>query len=197
MDDTLTQELKADTLIPEKIKEEPQFSLTEIVELYQVKVRGICMGFLKDREEAEDTAQEVFIEIYKSLKNFKGDCALSTWIYRIATSKSIDLIRKKNRKKRFAIFNRNIEPDDTGNKDNSNFGIDIEKRERFNALYKTLAMIPENQRIALTLNKIEGFSYKEISETMKTTAKAVESLISRGKANLKKKLNKHYNELFS
>lgn len=197
MDDTLTQEFKADKLVSSDIMKESQLPFTEIVDSYQVMVRGICMSFLKSSKEAEDISQEVFIEIYRSLKNFKGDCALSTWIYRIATSKSIDQIRKKNRKKRFAIFNRNIEPDDTGNKDSSNLGIDVEKKERINALYKTLAMIPENQRIALTLNKIEGFSYKEISEIMKTTTKAVESLISRGKANLKKKLEKHYNELFS
>lgn len=196
MDDILTQEFKADKLVSSDIMKESQLPFIEIVDSYQVMVRGICMSFLKNSEEAEDISQEVFIEIYRSLKNFKGDCALSTWIYRIATSKSIDRIRKKNRKKRFVIFNRNIEPDDTENKDSSNLEIDVEKKERINALYKTLAMIPENQRIALTLNKIEGFSYKEISEIMKTTAKAVESLISRGKANLKKKLNRHYNELF-
>jgi RNA polymerase sigma-70 factor (ECF subfamily) len=195
MDDILIQELKADTLVSNEIKEEAQLSFTEIVDLYQVKVRGICIGFLKNREEAEDVSQEVFIEIYRSLKNFKGECALSTWIFRIATSKSIDQIRKKNRKKRFALFNRNIEPDETEYQNGTEY--DAERNERINALYKTMAMLPENQKIALTLSKIEGFSYKEISQIMKTTPKAVESLISRGKENMRKKLEYHYNELFS
>jgi RNA polymerase sigma-70 factor (ECF subfamily) len=193
MDDVIIQELNPDLLVSEGTREE-QLSFSEIVELYQIKVRGICMGFLRNREEAEDTAQEVFIEIYRSLKNFKGECSLSTWIYRIAASKSIDLIRRKNRKKRLAFFNRDIEPDEI---ENGNFNGESERNERINALYKMLSLIPENQRIALTLNKIEGFSYKEISEIMKTTPKAVESLISRGKVNIKKKLEKYYNELFS
>jgi RNA polymerase sigma-70 factor (ECF subfamily) len=195
MDNILIQELKTDTLVSNEIKEESQLSFTEIVDLYQVKVRGICMSFLKNREEAEDISQEVFIEIYRSLKNFKGECALSTWIYRIATSKSIDHIRKKNRKKRSVLFNRNIEPDETKYQNGTEY--DTEKKERISALYKTMARLPENQRIALTLNKIEGFSYKEISQIMKTTPKAVESLISRGKENMRKKLEIHYNELFS
>jgi len=195
MDDILIQELKADTLVSNEIKEDSQLSFTEIVDLYQVKVRGICIGFLKNSEEAEDVSQEVFIEIYRSLKNFKGECALSTWIFRIATSKSIDQIRKKNRKKRFALFNRNIEPDETEYQNGTEY--DAERNERINALYKTMAMLPENQKIALTLSKIEGFSYKEISQIMKTTPKAVESLISRGKENMRKKLEYHYNELFS
>ncbi|MBN1633976.1 MAG: RNA polymerase sigma factor [Ignavibacteria bacterium] len=194
MDDTLTQELKTDILVSNDIKKESQLPFTEIVDLYQVKVRGICIGFLKNREEAEDVSQEVFIEVYRSLKNFKGECALSTWIYHIATSKSIDNIRKKNRKKRFALFNRNIEPDETEYHNGTEY--DAERNERINALYKTMAMLSENQRIALTLNKIEGFSYKEISQIMKTTPKAVESLISRGKGNMRKKLETHYNELF-
>lgn len=195
MDDILTQDIKSNTLISSDITKESQLPFTEIVELYQVKVRAICMGFLKNTEETEDVSQEVFIEVYRSLKNFKGECALSTWIYRIATSKSIDQIRKKNRKKRFVLFNRNIEPDETEYKNGTEY--DAERKERINALYKTMEKLPENQRIALTLNKIEGFSYKEISQIMKTTPKAVESLISRGKENMRKKLEIHYNELFS
>ena len=195
MDDILTQDIKSNTLISSDITKESQLPFTEIVDLYQVKVRAICMSFLKNTEEAEDVSQEVFIEVYRSLKNFKGECALSTWIYRIATSKSIDQIRKKNRKKRFVLFNRNIEPDETEYQNGTEY--DAERKERINALYKTMEKLPENQRIALTLNKIEGFSYKEISQIMKTTPKAVESLISRGKENMRKKLEIHYNELFS
>lgn len=194
MDDVLLQEIKSEPLVSEFDKKEDILTFSEIIDLYQVKVRSICLGFLKNIEEAEDTAQEVFIEVYRSLKNFKGECSLSTWIYRIATSKSIDQIRKKKRKKRFAIFNRDIDPDETEFQNGTEY--EAERKEIINALYKTLSMIPENQRIALTLNKIEGFSYKEISGIMKTTPKAVESLIIRGKLNLKKKLEKHYHELF-
>jgi len=166
---------------------------TEIVNQYQTKVRGICYGFLKNKEEAEDTAQDVFIEIFRSLKNFKGESSLSTWIYRIASTKSIDLLRSKKRKKRLVFLSRNTELDEIP-AESSNIS---EVNELKKALEFAMNRIPENQRIALTLNKIDDFKIKEISEIMNTSPKAVESLLSRGKSNLRKQLEKHYEELFT
>ena len=64
-----------------------------LVEEYQDRVFNACLNVLRDREDAEDVAQEVFIEVFNSLRSFRGDSKLSTWIYRIAVSKSLDLLR--------------------------------------------------------------------------------------------------------
>ena len=70
-----------------------------LLETYRDRVINICFRFLMNREEAEDAAQEVFIEIFQSIRKFRGDSKLSTWIHRVAVSKSLDELKKKKRKK--------------------------------------------------------------------------------------------------
>ena len=64
--------------------------------LYCDRVINICYRFLLNQDDAEDVSQEVFIEIYQSFKSFRGDAKLSTWIYRIAVTKSLEEIKKRN-----------------------------------------------------------------------------------------------------
>ena len=66
---------------------------------YQQKVFATCISFIPNKEDAEDVAQEVFLEVFKSVKKFKGNSKLSTWIYKISTNKCLEFIRKKNTKK--------------------------------------------------------------------------------------------------
>ena len=86
----------------EKLKKLDPQAIKELVETFQVRVINICYRFLQNREDAEDTAQEVFIEFFRSIERFRRQSKLSTWIYQIAVSKSLDQIRKKTRKKRMA-----------------------------------------------------------------------------------------------
>lgn len=152
---------------------------------------------MHNREDAEDLAQEVFIEVFQSINNFRGEASLSTWIYRIAVTKSLELKRKRNRKKRMAYFksllNMNQDPDDT--EDRKFFhhpGIEMENKERAHILFQTIDQLPQNQRIAFTLNKIEHLSYREVATIMETSLSAVESLIYRARNNLKQKLQSYY-----
>ena len=62
------------------------------------------MGIVQNTEDAEDIAQEVFIQVFHSINQFKGDCKLSTWLYRITLTKSLDFLRSKKRKKRFGFM---------------------------------------------------------------------------------------------
>ena len=75
-------------------------AFAELVALYQKKVLNICYRFLMNRADAEDVSQEVFLEIYHSLANFKENSKLSTWIYRIAVSKSLDELKNQSRRAR-------------------------------------------------------------------------------------------------
>jgi RNA polymerase sigma-70 factor (ECF subfamily) len=167
-----------------------------LVGTYQNRVINICYGFLKNKEDAEDIAQEVFIEVYQSISAFREEAKLSTWIYRISVRKALDFIRKKNRKKRrlpiqksqrFQSERLNI----STAKDNG-----PEKRlinlERAQILKQAVDSLPENQRIAITLNKYEGFSGREIAEIMGINLSAVEALLFRAKNNLQKKLRRYF-----
>jgi RNA polymerase sigma-70 factor (ECF subfamily) len=163
----------------------------ELVEEFQDRVINTCYKFLNNKEDAEDTAQEVFVEVYRSLNSFREDSLLSTWIYRISVTKSLDLIRKKNRKKRFNFLKGgddeeliNWQPGDS-----DPYSI-LTDNERNNLLYTALNSLPDNQRIALTLSKLEHIKSSEIADIMNTNTSTVESWIHRAKKTLYKKLYK-------
>ncbi len=186
----------SEQVLLQKSKSGEQDSFRELVEYYSKMVINTCFGFLRNQEDAEDIAQEVFVEVYKSVKKFRGDSKLSTWIYRIAVTKSLDQIKMRKRKKRAAQLKSLLGMDDQEMElpanSNSNPENITEKEERKRVLQIAIDSLAENQKVAITLNKIEGFSYKEISEIMDTTVSAVESLIVRAKKNLKEKLTKYY-----
>ncbi|MCB0724506.1 MAG: sigma-70 family RNA polymerase sigma factor [Ignavibacteriae bacterium] len=165
----------------------------ELVEEYQNLVYNTAMGFVRNAEDAEDIAQEVFAEVYRSVANFRGDSKLSTWLYRITTTKSLDFLRKMKRKKRWgSLIPSKQDPDEV--KDVSYFhpGADMNNKEQSEALFKAIDKLPENQRIAFTLAKVDGLSYDEICDVMKTSKPSVESLVHRARTNLRKYLKKYY-----
>lgn len=168
-----------------------------IVETWQDMVYNTVLGLLQNTEDAEDVSQEVFIQVYQSLNTFKGESKISTWIYKIAVSKSLDHLRRKKRKKRFAfiqsLFGKNdeliIDPPDFFHP-----GVALENKENAAILFRAIAALPQNQNTAFVLNKVEGLSYREISEVMNTSESAVDSLLHRAKTNLKKSLEEYYKQ---
>ena len=86
----------------QKLKAGDKAAFSELVRLYSNRVINTCYRFLLDKEDAEDVSQEVFIEVFQSIGSFRGDAKLSTWIYRIAVTRSLDEIKKRNRKKRLS-----------------------------------------------------------------------------------------------
>ena len=171
-----------------------------LVEEYQNKIINICFGFVHNREDAEDISQEVFMEVYNSITHFRGDSKLSTWLYRISVNKSLDFIRKKNRKKRFAKFQnllgfeRTIEEMPESKLTNPH--TILENKERVQILNETVEKLPQNQKIVFILSKYEGFKNKEIAKVMNTSLSSVESLMHRAKKNLKIKLYDYYKNIY-
>jgi RNA polymerase sigma factor (sigma-70 family) len=164
------------------------------VEKYQNMVFNTSLNFLGIREDAEEITQDVFVEVFKSIPSFRGNSSLKTWVYRIAITKSLEYQRKAKRKKRFAflvsISGENQDVLDSSIVDHP--GIDTEDGERADLLFKSMEKLPENQRIAFTLHNLDGFSYKEIAETMDISLSSVESLIFRSKKKLRKILEQYY-----
>jgi len=182
-------------MLIEQLKQGDQTAFKKIVEAWQDLVYNTAIGIVQNPEDAEDVAQEVFVQVYESIENFKGESKLSTWLYRITISKAMDHIRRKNRKKRFA-FVKNLFTDQNEAvihpPDFNHPGIILDNREKSAILMKAVTELPENQRIAFTLHKIEGLSYQEISEVMNSTISSVESLMHRARTNLKKNLENFY-----
>lgn len=167
-----------------------------LVDTYQKFVLNSCYKFVYNRETAEDLTQDVFIEVYRSINVFRADSKLSTWIYRIAISKSLDYLKGQKRKKRFAILKSLFGEDEVEERISvpESIGPDmiLENEDRIKVLAWALNKLPENQRIAFTLSKYDEMSYQEISEILGVSISSVESLIHRAKLNLKKKLYGYY-----
>ncbi len=179
----------------EQLQQGNESAFSKLVDEWQDMVYNTAIGIVQNPQDADDITQEVFMQVYQSISSFKGESKFSTWLYRITLSKALDQEKKKKRKKRFAFVQQlfgNQGEELVQSIEFEHPGILMEKKESAQALFKALKQIPDNQRIAFTLHKLEGQSYLEIAEIMNTSLYAVESLMSRAKANLKKQLNKYY-----
>ena len=163
-----------------------------LVDEYSQKIIETCYRFLNDKHHAEDVAQEVFIEVYRSVGQFRGESELNTWIYRIAVNKSLDFLRKQKRKKTIIdmaeFFTRRnakkteaIDPHQI-----------LEDSERRKILNSQIEKLPENQKAAILLKQDKVLTNKEIAEVMETSESAVEALLHRARQTLRKRLEKLY-----
>jgi RNA polymerase sigma-70 factor (ECF subfamily) len=167
----------------------------EFVETWKDLVFNTALGIVQSVEDAEDVAQEAFCQVHQSIENFKGESKLSTWLYRITVTKALDHLKKKKRKKRSAYVRSIFGLSGEEQMEVPEFhhpGIQLENKENAAVLFQAIARLPELQKTAFTLNKVEGLSYQEISEVMNTSLSSVESLIHRAKLNLRKLLAEHY-----
>lgn len=168
----------------------------QFIALHKDRVFNTCMGYVFNSEDAEDLAQEVFLEVFRSIHKFKGESSLFTWVYRICVTKSLEMIRRRKRKKRAAVLlplgglqECGFEP--VGDRIDHP-GIRLENKERAKVLYAAIGGLSENQRIAFTMHNVDGKSYQEIAVTMELSLSSVESLIFRARRNLRSKLEVFY-----
>ncbi|TXN36872.1 RNA polymerase sigma factor [Flagellimonas hymeniacidonis] len=179
------------------LREQKQSAYSRLLDDYQGKVFNTCLSFVPNKEDAEDIAQEVFVEVFNSIKKFKGDSKLSTWIYRISVNKSLEFIRKKSTKKRFG-FMQSITGGEMPVDKSSYFtefnhpGIQLENKEKSELLFSAINKLPEAQKVVFTLHKVDGMSYKEVSEVTEKSVSSIESLLFRAKKNLQKILTEYY-----
>ncbi len=179
-----------------QLKQGDETAFKTIVEQWKDMVYNTILGIVQNETEAEDLAQDVFIKVFEKISSFKGDSKFSTWLYRIATTTALDHLRSKKRKKRFGFLQSLSGAGDEKESipDFHHPGVSLDNKERSAVLFKAIDGLPENQKIAYTLHKLEGLSYRDVSEVLNTTVSAVESLMSRANQNLRKELEEYYNK---
>jgi RNA polymerase sigma factor (sigma-70 family) len=172
--------------------QEPAFRW--LVEHYRNRVFHTVLNILQDSNEAEDAAQETFIQVFESVGTFKEESSLSTWIYRIAVHKALDKIRRKKTRQKLQKLLPWWMPEEKKSTETPfhHPGILAESKEKAAVLFKAIDSLPEKQRLAFTLIKVQGMNYEEACGIMEQNIKAVESLISRAKLNLQKQLEEYY-----
>ena len=168
-----------------------------LVNHYRNRVYNTVLNILQQEEEAQDAAQETFIQIFESVAKFKEESSLATWIYRIAVRKALDKLRKRKLIKGLQVILPWWMPEEK-KKDNNSFihpGVLAENKEKAGILFNAISTLPINQQVAFTLIKVQCMDYKEAAGIMEQSIKGIESLVSRAKANLQKKLAIYYDTI--
>jgi RNA polymerase sigma-70 factor (ECF subfamily) len=155
-----------------------QAAFAELVRSHQSRVFNMAYRFSRDRQDAEDLTQEVFLKVWKYAQTFKGKSAFSTWLYRLAVNTCLNDRQKKK-----------IDPEPLPllgefAAETNAAGAEIITRERENLLNKALNGLPVRQKMALILANFEGKSYEEIAAVMEVSVSAVETLLFRARQNL-------------
>jgi RNA polymerase sigma factor (sigma-70 family) len=182
----------SETLLIEGLKHGEEAAFRQLVERFQDRVYNTCLGFVKNEDDADDLAQEVFIEVHRSIGRFREEASLSTWIYRVAVNKSLEWLRKQKLRTRVAQF---FGSGDHRHRDVPDFnhpGLLEEKKETARVLFQAIGRLPEQQRTAFTLHKIEGLSYEDIGAIMRKSISSVQSLMHRARINLQEDLRTYY-----
>lgn len=158
-----------------------------LVKRHKEKVRNIIYLTISNSSSVDDIAQEVFITVYKNLKHFRFESQFTTWLYRITVNKCKDHLRKINVRKIFIPIKEAAgEP---------GRGIDTENKDVSNIVMNAISELPAKLRVPLLLKDIEGFSYQEISETLRCEMGTVKSRLFRARESLRNILKPMESEL--
>jgi RNA polymerase sigma-70 factor (family 1) len=167
---------------------EDETAFRAFVTEYRQQVFNVILNRVQHLQDAEDITQDVFTDVYHKSDAFRGEAAISTWLYRIAINKCIDHLRRKQRRANsglFGLFNKDSSNEEAGT-DFNHPGMAMENKEKGAILFKAIKKLPEKQYTAWILSEIQNLSYKEIAEIMKVSLSSVESLLFRARQNLRK-----------
>lgn len=170
-----------DQIIINRILEGDTQAFAVLVDRYKGLVFTVTMRMLKHKEEAEEVAQDTFIKVFGSLKNFKGDSKLSTWLYRIAYNSSLDRI-KKNKKHLNDVEINQFTTHQIKTLDNA---LDkLQQDEQSKAIQRCIGQLPSEDSILLTFYYFEELTLKDISEVMGITTNSVKVKLFRSRKRL-------------
>jgi RNA polymerase sigma-70 factor, ECF subfamily len=170
---------------------EPHFEI--IYNEHKNLVYNMCLHYVLNAEDAQDITQEVFVKVYQRYHQYNNESAsLKTWICRIAINHCLDFLKAKKTKKRFGFLSSLFQQHSNEPVYNAihfnHPGAETEDKAALQNLLQIIYTLPENQKTAIILSKIEDRPQKEVAEIMNTSVKAVESLLQRAKQTIQNKL---------
>ena len=175
-----------------RCQEGDQNALKEIYERYHDKVYRIAYGMVRQREEALDIVQEVFIKLYQSIRNFKGKSKLYTYLYRMTMNTAIDHSRKMHR-----FFSSSLDEEGAPQpSEGAEKGPDriLLHKELEGKVKAALDELPPDQRMAIVFREVEGLSYREMAESMGCSIGTVMSRLHYGRKKIQELLRKYVQE---
>lgn len=152
-----------------------------LVDRYKHMVFTLAMKMLKNNEEAEEIAQDVFIKVYNALETFKGDSKFSTWLYKITYYQSLDYLKKQKRNMNTSSLDSDVEyhlPSIENTLDS------FEVNDRKKAIKSAINQLPHDDAVVITLHYFEELSLKEIAKIMDIEANTVKVRLFRSRKRL-------------
>jgi RNA polymerase sigma-70 factor (ECF subfamily) len=180
-----------------RVRDDDPAAFAELVELYQHRLVTVMHHLVSNKEEAEDLAQEVFLRVYRTRKKYRPRAKFSTWLFTIANNLALNTLRSRQRKPSVPLDVRDSGPlgprpaEQLVRDRQSQPGERLQQQELAAIIQTALADLNERQRAAVVLNKFEDMNYAEIAEVMNLTTKAVKSLLSRARDNLRAALKQY------
>jgi RNA polymerase sigma-70 factor (ECF subfamily) len=180
-----------------RVRDDDPGAFEELVELYQHRLVAVMNHLVGKAEEAEDLAQEVFLRVYRSRKKYRPRSKFSTWLFTIANNLALNALRSRQRKPMVSLPAQDSGP--LGPRPAEQIVRDrgsgpmrrLERQELSDLIRRALEGLNERQRMAVVLNKFEDMNYAEIAEVMGLTTKAIKSLLSRARENLRAALSSY------
>ena len=174
-----------------RVRDDEPAAFEELVEQYQHRLVAVMNHLVGHPQEAEDLAQEAFLRVYRSRKKYRPRSKFSTWLFTIANNLALNTLRARQRKPVVPLPAQDSGPlgprpaeqlvPDTGTGPMQK----VQNRELCEVIRRALDGLNDRQRMAVVLNKFEDMGYAEIAEVMGLTTKAVKSLLSRARENLR------------
>src|SRR5580658_4352996 len=185
-----------DAVLMLRVKRGDRAAFTQLVEKYKQPVMNFVYRSLRDEAEAEDVAQNVFLQVYKSRVRYQRTAKFSTWLFTIARNLCLNELRRRSRHPAESIEEAHVEHEDQPRQqyeDKSHIAAPerLLHGELAQKIEEALAGLPENQRTAILLCRQDELSYEEISEVLDCSLSATKSLIHRGREALKEKLKRY------
>jgi RNA polymerase sigma-70 factor (ECF subfamily) len=169
-----------------RCREGDQEALREIYDKYHKKVYRVAYGVVRHREEALDIVQEVFIKLFRSIRNFKGRSKFYTYLYRMAMNTAIDHSRKSGKRFISSLDEEGgFEPPDNLEKGPERVLLQKELEER---VKRAMSKLPAEQKAALIFRDVEGLSYQEMAEAMGCSIGTVMSRLHYGRKRIQELL---------
>ncbi|RZK30621.1 MAG: RNA polymerase sigma factor, partial [Hymenobacter sp.] len=166
----------ADAELVAQLQQGSEAAFRTLVTRYQERIYQAAFSLLRSPEEAEDVTQDVFVEVYQTVARFRGEAALSTWLYRLATSRALQHRRRTNAKKRFAYFTSLLGFDNRVLHEPPNHAHPLallEGQQQLQLLLAAISRLPGQQQVAFTLRHEQELSYEDIAAVLETTVPAV------------------------
>jgi len=176
-----------------RVKRGDRAAFAELVDKYKQPVMNFIFRSLRDEAEAEDLAQNVFLQVYKSRSRYKQTAKFSTWLFTIARNLCLNELRRRSRHPAESLEETHTENEDQPARqfeDKSQLAApeEVLHGELAEKIEEALGELPENQRSAILLCRQDDLSYEEIAKVLRCSLSATKSLIHRGREALKEKL---------